>query len=111
MTICDDDLSFSNLEKLISADLRHLRISGSIADDDLDEYLSSGNWIRLMARCSSELQCVQLDLSSYFDPSDPSGLQKTLNKFRRNPLFRDVLIQSKNFLVTLKGSIQPELEM
>lgn len=100
-------MSFSNLERLIPADLRHLRVSGSMADDDLDEYLSPANWIRLMSRCSTQLRGVQLDLSSYFDPSDASGLQKTLNKFRRTAFFRDVAIQSKNFLVTLQGSIRP----
>jgi hypothetical protein len=111
LTICDDDLSFSNLERLMSPGLRHLRISGSMADDDLDDYLSPNNWIRLMSHCSKQLHSVQLDLSSYFDPSDASGLQKTLNKFRRTTFFRNVAIQSKNFLVTLQGSLRAAREM
>ncbi|CAF1326758.1 unnamed protein product [Rotaria sordida] len=107
INICDEDMSFSNLERLISKNVRYLIISGSMADDDLDDYLSSTNWIRLMSHCSNKLYRIKLDISSYFDPSDASGLQKTLSKFRKNPFFRNTIIQSKNFLITIKGYIQP----
>ncbi|CAF1046098.1 unnamed protein product [Adineta ricciae] len=103
LTIGDDDLSFCNFERLIPKTTRYLTVSGSIADDDFAEYLSSNNWIRLMSNCSSGLQRIKLDLTSYFDPNDSSGLQKTLLKFRKNPFFRHTTIQSKNFFLTLKG--------
>jgi len=78
-----------------------------MADDDLDDYLSSINWIRLMSNCSNNLQRIKLDLSSYFDPSDLSGLQKILSKFRKNSFFRNTIIHSKNFFITIKGYIEP----
>ncbi|CAF1371428.1 unnamed protein product, partial [Rotaria magnacalcarata] len=34
INICDDDMSFLNLEQLIPRSVRYLIISGSIADDD-----------------------------------------------------------------------------
>jgi hypothetical protein len=107
INIYDDDMSFSNLERLIPKSIRYIIISGSMADDDLDDYLSSTNWIRLMSHCSNNLQRIKLDISSYFDPSDSSGLQKTLAKFRRNSFFRNTIIQSKNFFITIKGYIEP----
>jgi len=107
INICDDDLSFSNLERLIPKTIRYLIINGSMADDDLDDYLSSINWIRLMSNCSNNLQRIKLDLSSYFDPSDLSGLQKILSKFRKNSFFRNTIIHSKNFFITIKGYIEP----
>lgn len=106
INICDDDMSFSNLERLIPSTIRYLTISGSMADDDLNDYLCSANWIRLMSRCSNELQRIKLDLSSYFDPSDSSGLKKTLSKFRKNSFFRNTTIQSKSFFITIQGYIQ-----
>ncbi|CAF3261685.1 unnamed protein product [Rotaria sp. Silwood2] len=106
INICDDDMSFSNLEKLIPKSVRYLIISGSMADDDLEDYLSSTNWIRLMSLCSNKLSRIKLDISSYLDPNDSSGLQKTLSKFRKNSFFRNTIIQSKNFLITIKGYIQ-----
>ncbi|CAF3304035.1 unnamed protein product [Rotaria socialis] len=108
INICDDDMNFLNLEKLIPRSIRYLIISGSIADDDFEDYLSSSNWIRLISNCSNKLYRIKLDLSSYFDPSDSSGLQKTLSKFRRNLFFRNTIIQSKNFFLTIKGYIQPD---
>ena len=110
LKIHDDDLSFSNLERLIPKSARYMKISGSMADDDFDDYISSTNWIRLMSHCSNNLQRIKLDLSSYFDPSDPSALQKTLAKFRRNSFFRNTIIQSKNFFITIRGYIQPDFE-
>ncbi len=107
LNIFDDDLSFSNLERLIPKNVHYIKISGSMADDDLDDYISSTNWIRLMSNCSNNLQRIKLDISSYFDSSDSSGLQKTLAKFRRNNFFRNTIIQSKNFFLTIKGFIQP----
>jgi len=107
INIYDDDMSFSNLERLIPKSIRYIIISGSMADDDLDDYLSSTNWIRLMSHCSNNLQRIKLDISSYFDPSDSLGLQKTLAKFRRNSFFRNTIIQSKNFFITIKGYIEP----
>ncbi|UJR29844.1 hypothetical protein I4U23_017387 [Adineta vaga] len=95
VTICDDDMSFCNFERLIPKTLRYLIVSGSIADDDFSEYLSSNNWLRLISNCSSKLQRIQLDLTSYFDPNDASGLQKTLSKFRKNPFFRHTSIQNE----------------
>ncbi|CAF1542062.1 unnamed protein product [Rotaria sp. Silwood1] len=109
INICDDDMSFSNLERLIPKSIRYLIISGSMADDDLDDYLSSTNWIRLMSFCSNKLNRIKLDISSYFDPSDSAGLQKTLSKFRKNSFFHNTIIQSKNFLITIKGYIQPDI--
>ncbi|CAF3456680.1 unnamed protein product [Rotaria socialis] len=102
INICDDDMNFLNLEKLIPRSIRYLIISGSIADDDFEDYLSSSNWIRLISNCSNKLYRIKLDLSSYFDPSDSSGLQKTLSKFRRNLFFRNTIIQNynKNFMAT-----------
>lgn len=102
-------MSFSNLERLIPKSACFIRISGTMADDDFDDYISSDNWIRLMLNCSDKLQCIHLDLSSYFDPSDSSGLQKTLAKFRRNSFFCHTNIQSKNFFITIKGYIQPDV--
>jgi hypothetical protein len=102
-------MSFSNLERLIPKNVRYIKVSGSMADDDLDDYLSSTNWIRLMSNCSDNLHCIKLDISSYFDPSDSSGLQKTLSKFRKNRFFRHTTIHSKNFLITVKGFLQPDL--
>ncbi len=107
INIFDDDISFSNLERLIPKSVRYIIISGSIADEDLDDYLSSTNWIRLMSNCSNNLYRIKLDISSYFDPSDSSGLHKTLAKFRRNYFFRNTIIQSKNFSITIKGYIEP----
>jgi hypothetical protein len=109
INLCDDDMSFSNLERLIPPSVRSLIISGSMADDDFDDYLSSTNWIRLMSHCSNKLDRIKLDISSYFDPSDSSGLQKTLSKFRRNEFFRNTIIQSKNFFITIKGYIEPDV--
>lgn len=105
--IHDDDMSFENLERLIPKSARVVKISGSMADDDFGDYISSDNWIRLM---SNNLQRINLDISSYFDPSDSSGLQKTLANFRRNEFFRHTKIQSKNFFITIQGYIQPDLQ-
>ncbi|CAF3192159.1 unnamed protein product [Rotaria sp. Silwood2] len=80
-----------------------------MADDDLEDYLSSTNWIRLMSLCSNKLSRIKLDISSYLDPNDSSGLQKTLSKFRKNSFFRNTIIQSKNFLITIKGYIQADV--
>jgi len=107
INIFDDDITFSNLERLIPKSVRYIIISGSIADEDFDDYLSSTNWIRLMSNCSKNLYRIKLDISSYFDPSDSSGLHKTLAKFRRNYFFRNTIIQSKNFSITIKGYIEP----
>jgi hypothetical protein len=104
--ICDDDLSFSNLERLIPPNVCYLKVSGSMADDDLQDYLTSTNWIKLMSHCS--VRRIKVDLSSYFDPGDPSGLQKTLFQFRKNSFFRNTIIHSKNFHITIKGYIQPD---
>ena len=102
-------MSFSNLERLIPKSAHSIRISGSMADDDFEDYISSENWLRLMSNCSDHLQRINLDLSSYFDPSDSSGLQKTLAKFRRNPFFRHTTIQSRNFFITIKGYVQTDV--
>lgn len=109
INIFDDDMSFSNFERLIPKNVRYVIISGSIADDDLNDYLSSINWLRLMSNCSTNLQRIKLDISSYFDPGDQSGLQKTLAEFRRNPFFSNTIIQSKNFFLTMKGYIEPDI--
>ena len=105
LNIHDDDMSFANLERLIPKSARVVKISGSMADDDFDDYISSNNWIRLM---SNKVQRINLDISSYFDPSDSSGLQKTLANFRRNTFFRHTKIQSKNFFITIQGYIQSD---
>lgn len=102
-------MSFINLEKLIPKNIRYIIISGSIADDDLNDYLSSINWIRLISNSSKNLQRIKLDISSYYDPSDSSGLQKTLSKFRKNSFFSNTIIQSKNFFITIKGYIEPNI--
>jgi len=107
LKIFDDDLSFKNFERLIGKTLRHLKISGSIADDDLEEYLSSDNWIRLISRCSDRFESIQLDLSSYYDPSDPTGLQKMLIKFRQNDFFQQCKIRSQKYFITIRGFIRP----
>lgn len=110
LTINDEDLSFLNLEKLIPKKIRSIKLSGAINDDDLNDYICSTNWIRLISNCSTDLQCIKLDLSSYFDPSDSIGLQKTLLKFRKDPFFRLTKIQSQNFHLTIKGSIGNNLD-
>lgn len=107
--IFDDDMTFSNLERLIPKSVRYLIISGSIADDDFSDYLSPTNWIQLISCCSNKLKCVKLDISSHFDPSDASGLRQTLLKFRKSSFFRHAVIQSKNFLITIKGFIHTDL--
>lgn len=108
LNIHDDDMTFVNLERLIPKSVRRVKITGSMADDDFEDYICSTNWIRLMSKCSNNLQRIYLDISSYYDPSDSSGLQKTLANFRRNAFFRHTKIQSKNFFITIKGYIQPD---
>lgn len=104
--IFDDDLSFTNLEHLVPKTLESLSIFGSTADDDLQDYLSSDNWRRLISRSSCQKFRIRLDLSSYFDPGDFLGLQRTLSRFRNDAFFRHVTIRSKQFFVTVQGSIE-----
>ena len=110
MKIFDDDLSFCNLERLIGKNIRYLKITGSMADDDLEEYLSSENWIRLISHCSDQFQSIEIDLSSYYDPNDAIGLQKLLKQFRQNTFFRHVKIRSENFFLTIRGFLRQKNE-
>lgn len=106
LKIFDDDLSFANLERFIGKNLRLIKISGSIADDDLEDYLSSTNWIRFLSQCSDQFESIQFDFSSYYDPSDPRRLRQFLKKYRENEFFRHVQIKSDNYLITVRGSLQ-----
>jgi hypothetical protein len=90
------------LERLIPKSIRYLIISGSMADDDLDDYLSSINWIRLISNCSNNLQRIKLDLSSYFDPSDSSGLKKHYQNLEKIIFFVIQLFIVKTFLLQSK---------
>ncbi|CAF1052065.1 unnamed protein product [Adineta steineri] len=109
INICDDDMSFSNLERLIPKSIRYLILSGSMADDDLNDYLSSTNWIRLISNCSNKLNYIKLNISSYYDPSDSTGLRKLLLDFRNNSFFHNTIIKSQNFFITINGYIKPDL--
>jgi len=105
LKIFDEDLSFSNFEKLIPKSIRCIKLTGLINDDDLNDYICSNNWHRLISNCSNELQSIQFNLSSHFDPNDSVGLQKILSRFRKDSLFRHLNIQSRNFHITIKGFV------
>ena len=104
--ICDEDLTFVNLQRLLPDHLHHLSICGTLADDDLQDYLNVSQWKDIFRRSSTQLQRIRLDLSSYFDLDDPHGLQTMLRTFRRERFFRHVNIRSENFAIDLRGFIE-----
>ena len=104
--IWDEDLTFVNLQRLLPDHLRHLSICGSLADDDLQDYLNVSHWREMFHRRPTQLQRIQLDLSSYFDLNDSHGLRTMLRTFRKERFFRHVKIRSDNFAIEMRGFVE-----
>ena len=109
--ICDEDLTFVNLQRLLPEHLRYLSIRGSLADDDLQDYLNVSHWREMFHRSATQLQRIQLDLSSYFDLKYPHGLKTMLRTFRKERFFRHANIRSRNFAIEIRGFVERDDEV